>query len=46
VDLKHKHRPGLGLGLALVRQLTQALGGEVSVESRLGGGSTFEVQVH
>ena len=32
---------GTGLGLALVRRLTESLNGQVSVESRMGQGSTF-----
>ncbi len=32
---------GTGLGLALVRRLVETLGGQASVESRLGQGTTF-----
>ena len=33
--------PGAGLGLAMVRRLVQAAGGDVGVESRLGSGAVF-----
>ena len=36
---------GVGLGLYVVSRLTQALGGEVTVESRLGEGSRFSVAI-
>ncbi|MGB3535146.1 MAG: response regulator [Microcoleaceae cyanobacterium] len=32
---------GIGLGLAIVRKLSQIMGGNVTVESQLGQGSTF-----
>ena len=34
---------GTGLGLALVKQLTEHMGGQVSLESEIGSGSTFTV---
>jgi len=36
---------GLGLGLALVRKLADAMGGSIHVESQLEEGSTFTVQI-
>ncbi len=37
--------PGLGLGLALARKLTEVMGGSLSVESHLGAGSCFTVRL-
>ncbi len=36
-----KHYGGFGLGLWIVRQIIQAHGGDISIQSRIGEGSTF-----
>jgi signal transduction histidine kinase len=36
---------GTGLGLALVKELTEAMGGSVSVQSQPGNGTTFTVRL-
>ena len=42
---KHKHLPGVGLGLSLVRQIVDNLKAIVVVHSEVGIGSTFEVSM-
>jgi PAS domain S-box-containing protein len=41
--VEHKHLPGIGLGLTLVKQIVAALGGRIELQSELGVGSAFTV---
>ena len=43
--VKHKHSPGVGLGLVIVRRMIGILGGSIRLESVEGAGSTFIVML-
>jgi signal transduction histidine kinase len=45
VGAKAAGASGIGLGLAIVRQLVEVLGGEIAVVSALGAGATFHVRL-
>jgi len=44
MSAKRKHR-GAGIGLALVKSLTESMQGKVSVHSKIGVGTTFTVEI-
>jgi PAS domain S-box-containing protein len=41
--IQHKHRPGVGLGLTIVKDMLGALGGRIGLTSVVGVGSSFTV---
>lgn len=42
-DLATKHLPGVGLGLTLVKEMVDSLGGHLHLQSEVGVGTTFTV---
>jgi signal transduction histidine kinase/ActR/RegA family two-component response regulator len=45
LDAESRGAEGTGLGLAIARQLTRAMGGDVAIENRAGGGCQFTIRL-
>lgn len=45
VEQDRQKFPGIGLGLAVSKQIVEAHGGKIRVESQLGRGSTFSLSI-
>ena len=42
---RNLNRDGVGLGLAVSRKIAKALGGDITVESEVGKGSVFSLEL-
>jgi signal transduction histidine kinase len=40
-----RRQEGTGLGLALTRRIVELLGGKIGVESEIGNGSSFTIEL-
>ncbi len=44
-DYAQREQQGAGLGLSITREIVTRMGGDISVVSKLGAGSTFTVSI-
>ena len=43
--IKNRNKKGTGLGLAIVKSIVESMGGQISLQSKYGQGTTFNIEI-